>query len=954
MKERLFGKIVCLLLVLATLLSTLPMSVFAEEIGGAEVQERYIKEIKLAQAGSKTEARCILEGEGYIFLDRNLNEGTGADGIWIGYITTTDPTEAIYNMKLINTDGGYTLTSMAAALSSQKDNFSQMAADLNCLIEEFVQAYKAGSIPAQKAYMALNFFRVVDGETELVEQNGLGYQLVHGNMSIEKITNMILFCDATIFDSVVKILTMGIQGRTENWMEQLSEVGVYDKEESYGDDEAELKRRAKQLLTVLQLYAQTYNTLDAMGLVSGKFNEQGQIENNNSDSGESGGGGTDAVSAQKADLAKVDLERLESYKLVFDELDTYKYGTGTLKDFFCSLETQKSEKVLYPLVSVLSDGEFSALSYGCFMEVALGAGVKSSDFEAYDDAYAEVTKDAQSVYLYAGVNPVLLEDDTVIGFTDTASRHMALTSEYQFYEKESWGEDVWENGRYSAYLIGSLGAAVMCASKLTLGVMSWFGVLAAASAKGASVYLAGTVKAITFLGSGYVTLITLAIAATVALISYIIYAVDKAINGSVDWEANPIPEYMYDVQEVGFTEVSENEGIATDYIKRPVFIFYEAVCDIYGKTVDLNARSKDSTQWISLYVSYDRPGDSSRPIKADDLLVRTGNGETPEGYTPVARFGEVRAYNLNQWDEDDDVNGIYMFYQQDQEIAVESDRNYYIHDVYLQTGESPTHCISLLEAAGYTPLNVNLSPDYTEGLFTSTPVYTYLGYTVTNNPSDAITDLRIEYGANQGQIQIGNIVYAGSGSSAGVTLYATKHKAAGTPLLAGGLICVDNRNDAPAGYEPVNFFAGGPAASFSLSTDGITIGMKDYFIYFLPQTTFTSGDTYLGGVSYYYCSDMALTESYERDSNGKSVVSYMKDMTGKDYPTTTQAEIRKLMSDYAFTRAGYHVSTSENGEYSDSVVYYKTHNPYRASYGIKAQNPSDRQEYQAACRQDQI
>ena len=485
MKKHVLIKLLSVLLVMATLLTALPISAFAESAANPAAlgKEVYIKDIKLTQAKSKEEAKVMLEEEGYIFLDKNINEGTGADGVWLGYTTTTDPTEAIYDIKLMNSKGGYTLTSMEAMLESQKSTFAQMANDLNDLVEEFVEAYNSDSVAAQKAYKALNFFHVVANESEFSEENGLGYQFVHGMVSIEELTEIILFADAVILDTIVKTLVMGIQLKTGNWMEKLSALGPYDTEKTYGENETEVKRRAKQLLVILQLYAQTYNSMDKMGLVSGKFDDQGNIVKETAGNVESNVDGA-AVSAESADLVKIDINRVKSYKLIFDELAKYKYGNETLKDFFCSLENEKNERVLYPLVSVLTDGEFAALSYGCFIELALGANAKSSDFEDYDELFKELTKDVKSLYLYEGVNSVLLDSETVIGFTDTASQHMALTGEYQFYEKESWGENVWETGRFVALGIGSAGMAVMAGAKLTLGIMSFAGVLTAATAEG--------------------------------------------------------------------------------------------------------------------------------------------------------------------------------------------------------------------------------------------------------------------------------------------------------------------------------------------------------------------------------------------------------------------------------------------------------------------------------------
>ena len=945
MKNTFLFKFISIVLVIATLMVSLPLNVFAETVQGTAEKEVYIKSIKVAQANTKEQAKSLLEAAGYIFLDRNLNDGTGAEGVWIGYTTTTDPSEAIYDIKLMNTEGGYTLTSMDAVLKSQESTFVQMAEDFNCLVEEFVKAYEEGSIPAQKAYMALNFFRVVENEAELIEQNGLGYQIVNGNMTIEKLTNMILFCDGTIFDSVVKLLTMGVQVRTDNWMEALQKKGPYAEGMSYGSDDAELKRRAKQLLVILQLYAQTYNSMDKMGLVSGKFDDQGNIVKETAGNVESNVDGA-AVSAESADLVKIDINRVKSYKLIFDELAKYKYGNETLKDFFCSLENEKNERVLYPLVSVLTDGEFAALSYGCFIELALGANAKSSDFEDYDELFKELTKDVKSLYLYEGVNSVLLDSETVIGFTDTASQHMALTGEYQFYEKESWGENVWETGRFVALGIGSAGMAVMAGAKLTLGIMSFAGVLTAATAEGATGFLAGLAKACAVMSGGYATLVVMATAALVTIVSYIMYVIDENNRNTVDWEKNPIPEYMYDVQEVGFSGSSKNEGIETDYIRRPVFVFYEAVRDTQGRAADLNARSADSKRWIAMYVSYDRPGDGCSPIKATDLLIKTGNGETPEGYVPVTRFGGTASYNLNQWDNTDTVNGIYMFYKHDLQILMDSDTTYYIYDVYLQSGESTAHCLRLLEAAGYTPLNINLSPSYRSGLLGQTPVFTYLGYKVTTNPNNAITDIRMEYGMLQGTVQLGSITYASCGNSAGVTLYATKYKAAGTPILASGLKCYNDRYEAEAGYEPVCFLSGGPAQSFNTVSGMSTVLTTDYFLYFLPETTFTDGETYLSGISYYYSDDDAFNSYYFQGYRGDTdeiIMSYLREKYPyKNFSTDTNDGVRNAMACYMLGRVsapgGYVVTPYRE---TDIFFTYYTYNPYRAIYSVKGTELSE-------------
>ena len=934
MRRSVWGRLVSFMLVLAMMLTVLSAEAWAQTVQGGQTQDVYIKSVKLAQASSAETAKKLLEADGYIFLDGNLNEGTGQTGVWMGYQTTTNPAEAIYDMKVMNMKGGFTLTSMKKALESQQAAFHQMAVDMSALIDEFVAAYEANSPAAQKAYKALNFFRMVNGETQLEEKNGLGYHLVNGGLSLEVLTELLLLCDSGILDSVIKILTMGIQGQNGNWMQKLSEKGPFDEDTQYADDDKqeELDRRAEQLLEILRLYANAYNAMEATGLVGGEFDEQFNVVGNKEISA--------TLTDEEAAAKKLDENRYKFYKMVFDQLDTYAYGMQTLKDFFSSLPLEGDSRQLYPLVSVLTDGEFAAFSYGCFLEMASGVNVDDQTFDDYDRVYDEITKDVKSVYLYAGVDELLLQEDTVIGFTEAATRHMAATGEMEFYEKETFAEDAWETGKHVAQLIGAAGMGIMGLSKVTMGVtilVSWFSATAATSLE--SGILAGVVKVCALL-SGMTAFIVTAVAVCLTiLVAFIISAISEYNNNKIDWDDNPMPEYLYDVKEVTFTQTSQNGGVATEHIKRPVFALYHAVKDTSGDVVDLNARSGDATQWIAMYVSYDRQGNEAKPIKVEDLLVQTGNGETPEGYTPLSCFGEVIAYNLNQWDDTDRVNGIYVFYKQDTEVAVESDRTYYIYEVYLQQGESEAHCQQLLKASGYTPLNVNLTPTlatgdavYSEGL------YTYLGYKLTSNPASAITDLRLVYGGSQGDVRFGTATYAECGSNGVVTLYATKYKTAGTPLLAGGLLCVNDRHDAPAGYEPVNFFAGGPAVSLNVTPEGMGFDIPETYLYFLPSTTFTSGTGYLGGISYF---NIPLTTMDLMNDGGKRpemVLSYLKKHLGEGYNATDK---EKTVMDYARLKTGYTQSWQEDGGFQDSVVYYETFNPYRAIYEVKATTSKD-------------
>lgn len=913
-----FSRVLSLLLAIVIAVVSLPTAAFAEAVqNAAEEEVFYIKEVRLAQAETREEAKVVLEDDGFIFLDSNLNEGTGEDGIWLGYKVTSDPTEAIYDMKLMNTDGGFTLTSMEEAIKAQESAFAEMAYDLELLIDEFVEAYNATPelISAQKAYMALNFFRVVDDTDAPVEENGLGYQIVHGGVTTEILTEIIMFCDSAVLDSIVKILTMGIQLKNENWMEKLSKLGPYDEDKVYGlNDEGgirlsedEIERRADQLAIVLEFYIDAYNAFDDMGLVSGTFDDNFNIKDAQYKT--PGDITADELAAKKADES-----RYKFYKVVFDELDKYSYGAGqTLKDFF---RDGVSATDLYPLVSVLSDGEYAAMSYGCFLEVATGASAEEEDFAGYDNAYSEATNEVQSFYLYTGVDAALLSDDSVVGFTDSATRHMASTGEFEFYENDTFGEMAYEKGITAAKFIGMIGLSVMGVAKVTVGVTVLVGTIASSIAAKSTVY-AGIVKIGSLIGGPWALLITASAVAITVLVSWLISVIDEAVNGTIDWDEEPMPEYLYDVRDITFLQKSENEGIATEYVKCPAFGFYEAVRDENGQVVDLNARSKDASQWIGLYVSYDKLGNDAKPIKADSFKVQMGNGEVPNGYIPLTRFAEVEAYDLNEGDGDDDVNGIYMFYQQDITAPpVESDKTFYISDVYLQSGESDTHCIALLRSKGYTVINTNLTPDYDGDDDRS---FTYIGYKTTTDAGSALRDIRMAHGFNQAEIRMGDANYAESGSNGKTTLYTTKYESAGTPILAGGLICVNDRADAPDGYEPICLVSGGPAVSFNtLGDDGeVVTNTHQTYLYFLPETTFTSGPVYIGNVAFVGASSKAQSIAYEALSHYEI------------------GEWQAFLSNFWKEYGGYDF---HNGHvlFTNTVAYYPTHNPYRAIYSVKA------------------
>lgn len=968
MKHSTFTRTVSLFLAVLLFVLATPLQAFADAAVPETTPEEepasgiYIKSLKLVEGLSEDKAKKELENAGYTFVNSNLNAGTEGGTVYIGYQTTTDPSEAIYDIKLMNMNGGYTLTSINKAIEAQALAMESIAIDLNNLAEEFAVAYKNNTVAAQKAFKALNLLRVVRESGEPAEGNGLGDRIANGDLGLSDYLEMILFCDATIVNCVVQILTMGILGDGENWLEKLSKIGPYDSKKTYGDDEYLIDERATQLLPVLQLYADTYNALKKSGALTGTLDENFELQNTeNLD--------TSGLTQEQRDLLTLDLSRVKLYKLAFEELAKYSYGSGTLESFFSGLSNTNSATQLYPLVSVLSDGEYSAMSFGCVLEMILGSGVTDDAFDHYDEAFAQVTGNTKAVYLYEGVKDILLKGDTVVAFTEEANRHIADTGEMEFYENETWSENAWETGKNATRAVACLAAGIFCLSKVTvLAAMAVTCTASIATLSATSGVVGTVVKACVAIGGIKGVIVALLIVAATYAISYIVSRAGEwwdDIFGHIDWEDNPIPEYIYDVKDIDIAQngLADASG-AAKYIKKTDFVFYEVVRNLQNEPADLNAHSDDATQWLALYISHDALDSNAKPVKAEDfLVVQHGNGERAD-YTPLCEFGETIAKNLNSYDEEDNVNGIYAFYRQDKNAETTTTRGYYLSDIYLQAGESPEHCIALLEAADYIPINVNLSPD---SELDGKKLYSYIGYKVTASESLALRDIRMSYTNNSPSYNFGGASYGEHGSSGNITLYASKMTSTGTPILADGIKICTGRDQAGAGYEPVNLFSGGPAMSFNLfPSDDVKFAALEgtsYFIYFLPKVQFKGGTSYLGGISFFNNSvDIIVTPpdnsnpgvirpgmspGYNNTSNiGTKVkitdahLNFINRKSGLGYsafiPLNETPAVWNMITRYHTYFDG--LMDGGVGDFSlkrdEGIVYTTTYNPYRAIYDV--------------------
>ena len=222
---------------------------------------------------------------------------------------------------------------------------------------------------------------------------------------------------------------------------------------------------------------------------------------------------------------------------------------------------------------MLSDGEYSALSFGAVLEMILGAGVTDEAFANYDEAFAGITGETKAVYLYEGVNEILLKGDTVVAFTEEANRHIADPGEMAFYENETWSEDAWETGKNITRAVASLAFGVFALSKVTVLVaMAITCTASVAKLAATSGVLGSVVKACVAIGGIKGVIVALLIVAAVYAISYVVSRASEwwdDIFGRIDWDDNPIPEYIYDVKDVNIAQNGATDASgAVTYIQK--------------------------------------------------------------------------------------------------------------------------------------------------------------------------------------------------------------------------------------------------------------------------------------------------------------------------------------------------------------------------------------------------
>ena len=327
-------------------------------------------------------------------------------------------------------------------------------------------------------------------------------------------------------------------------------------------------------------------------------------------------------------------------------------------------------------------------------------------------------------------------------------------------------------------------------------------------------------------------------------------------------------------------------------------IKYNAVTEPYrGRLGDLNAYV--GYKWNLLYLTHDP--DAGSPLVAPEggspFCFKVNDNLTPEGYQPLAQFGQLAAAdtNVGAYELKNDQKNFLFFATQKSlnggNTGESVTAGMFIADLKIFTADTVERCkAKITTAAGsYLPFDYNLG---------TAQAPCYIGYTLTNQEQSAVTDIRYFAGENASSLTYGGAEYTLSGEVPGGGIYISRNPLVGTPIGA-ELTCVRSPGDAPAGWEPIVHFSGAPVALFGDRAD-------PFAVYFEPKVKYTQGELYVGGFCFY----QADYECWRNAADNKPL--------GADEKTLRRESVDEMLSVLRWQRGG--IATDLTGHTPGNAV----------------------------------
>ena len=510
----------------AGMTAILAMQTPVMSLQAAAASTQYISEVILSYGKTDDEAKSWLTQNGYKVVGQNLNEGGegGSDAfswlglasekrsVFLGYKTTTNPEEAITDMKIMNMNGGYSYEAyekVLADMAAEKEHFLQ---NIMAALKEYRENYKKGAVKAKIAHDNLNKFKDDDSgalmgdlllntlktedeaawEADKTKHADMVTILMQGNSTcVSEIMQNLAFAADTADDSFVS-RAIEAAGSSEKqpfdaffdaYMEKhpgsTKDEAVTDLMRLYDDDAKMFASSLVGLRNYLSNYTQSGLSMDAEKEEAEAYFAENEFE--------------DATTWAGAANAFVMLSNvyygdssLAAY-LVYND-DDFLTDSALLSGYDAFGLPQRAK--LYPLIAQMSAGQRSLLEYTA-MDRMLTMGLMDAD--TWQATYATMqdakfgAKDLETCSVYAEVN----RNDFKVGdiaVTNMAQGKQASTGESMDEGIFGVGVSYVTAGIFVGGIITTVAGAAIAAKNWTVTVPEHYLMIQNAVRDGKSIY----------------------------------------------------------------------------------------------------------------------------------------------------------------------------------------------------------------------------------------------------------------------------------------------------------------------------------------------------------------------------------------------------------------------------------------------------------------------------------
>ena len=688
----------------------------------ASNKSTYIKDVVLSYGKTADEAKAWLTENGYEILDYDLNEGADdtfstARAVYLGYTTTNNAEEAITDMRLMNMKGGYSVQDYQMLLEDQKANIKLFMDNFIVAINEYRANYKAGQGRAVAAHDMLNLLYDDDSQQYMGDAllNKIKEEYTDEEWSalsedeqakVADMTTILMQANSDAVLTIEQTLATATDTGDTLWIDRYESAGSYDdmldaimEEKNLSVNEAEKALAAEYDEDAKTIAAQFETYKDYLEKYT---NSDISFENTEAE--------IEAYQAEHADFDQVNwFAAGTQYELISrlmnDGISLYELVTSEDYDV-----KGADSYLLYPLVSCLTEGQRACLELlPMYQVVALGINNDAAAEEGMESLTDELTEKLKTS-IYDGVDRTIFGGD--VALTNEAIRLQAATGKNAV--DTGWdhisGASIALYASFAVSLAMTVGAWVANAHFYNLQVEYSSMAYNIGAAKAA---VADNVEKITAGGAtmdqintynqaamdardavrvgaraqGWATFFKYAgIAMTcisVVLIGLSLWSTYNDLKDYYNAEFTPIPMHMVD-------ENTNDSG-------EKVYTYYDAVkCNRVeaGFVTDANKLLGDygdingdvGRQWVALYTTKDKA--AGDPITSVPVVQYKSSDIPKESSTALSMFGENVAQNLTNeqlgYTYDDDMGGIYMFYNVDESAfagSVFSDSSYILISV---------------------------------------------------------------------------------------------------------------------------------------------------------------------------------------------------------------------------------------------------------------------------------